>query len=408
MKAKHLLRIVVLLAVLFSVFGTGAQVQAKENSVSNLSAVIVIRSITYWDATYTGSVNVNRYERWPFEFAETNNFTITATPTSGDLVPLIVLLDVNGNEISTTVGTLSSVQPAGIYSIIIQPQTGGGTYNLTIRKVVDPATTVVFNPESVDVDASSVGTVNLGSIPSGGYASAEFTCTYDPAFIEVSGIADAGQFGLDAVMIVNGPANGSFLVAIAGSKGSKATVDGPAFTFNAKALKEGQTSVSCVVRASKGDQTLDTIASTPGTLTIVIPKGILAGEVHASKPVTVNVYNADSTLAGTVVPGADGKFSLELKPGTYTVIASAEGFLDAQGTPEIKKATTTTLSTISLLAGDIDGNDVIDQFDALTIGMGYNTGLPPAADLNNDGTINVLDLELLAANYHQSGALAWP
>ena len=87
MKPKYLLRIVVLLAMLFSVFGTGAQVQAKENSVNNLNAVIVIRSITYWDATYTGSVNVNRYERWPFEFAETNNFTITATPTSGDLVP---------------------------------------------------------------------------------------------------------------------------------------------------------------------------------------------------------------------------------------------------------------------------------------------------------------------------------
>ena len=28
-------------------------------------------------------------------------------------------------------------------------------------------------------------------------------------------------------------------------------------------------------------------------------------------------------------------------------------------------------------------------------------------DLNNDGTINVLDLELLAKNYRKSGAVAW-
>jgi hypothetical protein len=39
--------------------------------------------------------------------------------------------------------------------------------------------------------------------------------------------------------------------------------------------------------------------------------------------------------------------------------------------------------------------------------MSYNTAVPSAADLNNDGVINVLDLELLAANYRKSGALAW-
>lgn len=412
MKSKYLLRIVVLLAMLFSVFGTGAQVQAKENFASPLNAVIVIRSITYWDATYSGSANVNRYERWPFEFTESNDFTITATPTSGDLVPLVVLLDVNGNEISSTVGSLSSVQPAGIYSVMIQPQTGGGNYNLTIRKAEaqagDPAVSVVFNPASVNVTESAVGSVNLSNVPASGYTSAEFVCTYDPAFLEVSGITDADLFGTDAVMIVNGPANGSFLVAIAGSNGDKAITSGPAFTFSAKALQQGQASVTCTARVSAGDQVLTTIASTPGNLTITVPMGTLAGDVNASKPVTVNVYKADSSLAGTVAANPDGTFTLSLAPGTYTAIASAEGFLDAQGAPVITSGNTTTLSTISLLAGDIDNNDVIDQFDALTIGMGYNTGVPAAADLNNDGTINVLDLELLAANYNQSGSLAWP
>ncbi len=412
MKSKYLLRIVVLLAMLFSVLGTGAQVQAKENAVNQLNAVIVIRSITYWDATYSGSVNVNRYERWPFEFTESNDFTITATPTSGDLVPLVVLLDVNGNEISSTVGSLNSVQPAGIYSVMIQPQTGGGNYNLTIRKTEsqagDPAVSVVFNPTSVNVDESAVGSVNLDNVPATGYTSAEFTCTYDPAFLEVSGIANSGLFGADAVMIVNGPANGSFLVAIAGSNGDKAITSGPAFTFSAKALQQGQATVTCTARVSAGDQILTTIVSTPGSLNVTVPMGTLAGDVNASKPVTVNVYNADSSLAGTVAANPDGTFTLSLAPGTYTAIASAEGFLDAQGAPVITSGNTTTLSTISLLAGDIDNNDVIDQFDALTIGMGYNTGVPAAADLNNDSVINVLDLELLAANYNQSGSLAWP
>lgn len=93
--------------------------------------------------------------------------------------------------------------------------------------------------------------------------------------------------------------------------------------------------------------------------------------------------------------------------GTYTVIASASGFLNAQGPVTITGGQTSTMPTVSLPAGDIDGNAVIDQFDAMTIGMSYNTALPAAADLNNDGVINVLDLELLAANYRKSGALAW-
>jgi hypothetical protein len=63
---------------------------------------------------------------------------------------------------------------------------------------------------------------------------------------------------------------------------------------------------------------------------------------------------------------------------------------------------------VTLPAGDIDGNNVIDQFDAMTIGMSYNGSDPAAADLNNDGVINVLDLELLAANYRLTGPIVWP
>ena len=65
------------------------------------------------------------------------------------------------------------------------------------------------------------------------------------------------------------------------------------------------------------------------------------------------------------------------------------------------------MPTISLLAGDIDNNNVIDQFDAMTIGMSYNSANPTAADLNNDGVINVLDLELLAGNYRETGPVLW-
>lgn len=134
--------------------------------------------------------------------------------------------------------------------------------------------------------------------------------------------------------------------------------------------------------------------------------GAVAGQITTSKPVTVNVYDANNTLVATMETTPDGRFRLEVSPGTYTVVASEPGFLRAQGTVTLTTGNTIILP-LTLLAGDIDGNDVIDQFDALTIGMNYNTNIPEVADLNDDGTINVLDLELLAKNYRKTGPIDW-
>src|SRR6185369_13058777 len=109
--------------------------------------------------------------------------------------------------------------------------------------------------------------------------------------------------------------------------------------------------------------------SSPSSITVVSPQGHLAGQVLASKPVTVSLYNPDTTLATSAVVNSDGTFNLSALAGTYTVVASAAGFLDAQGAPTLTSGATTTMQTVILLAGDIDGNNVIDQFDALTIGM---------------------------------------
>jgi hypothetical protein len=138
-----------------------------------------------------------------------------------------------------------------------------------------------------------------------------------------------------------------------------------------------------------------------------LPDGTLTGQVLAGKPVTVGLYNAANVLVTSVAANADGTFLLTAPAGTYTVVAVASGFLSAQGSATLVGGSTTTQPVVSLLAGDIDNNNVIDQFDAMTIGMSYNTSVPTAADLNNDGIINVLDLELLAQNYRKTGPIAW-
>jgi hypothetical protein len=410
MNSKSLIRMILLMALLVSFFGTSVPVSA-----SSLSAQIVIRSTTFWDATFNGSTDVNRFERWSLQIEEASSFRVTVTTVTGDLTPKVLLLNSEGVEITQVVGTLSTAvlntsQVAGDYFIQVQPESGAGTYSMEIRRTDDPVTdpnaTIVFNPASIFPNEISAGTLMLNNVPVSGFASAEFTCTYDPALISITNITQSGLFGTDPVVILNGPSNGTFLFAIAGSNGQKATASGAAFTFTATGLLVGDAEVSCVVKVSAGNS-LSTIESTPTTLSILEPLGTLTGTVIANELVTITLYNPDDSVAGTTTVDANGNFELQAPAGAYTVRATAPGFLPAEGDPTLTPGGTTTMQTINLVSGDIDGNGVIDQFDALTIGINYNASSPSVADLNNDGVINVLDLEILASNYRANGALNW-
>ena len=501
MKSKHLFQFLVLLVMLFSMVGYGQPVRAEA-----ADPIIINRDLSFWDATYFGVVNASLYEKWQFAFTATHTFTVTVTPLSGDLVPLLILLNGSDSEITRATGTLTSTQSAGDYSIQVQPQSGAGFYMLTIREIIQSQASVSTSvtPGSVNAGETAVVTVSLNNIPAGGYASTEFTCTYNAALVQISNIAATNLFGPDPAVAISDPQNGSFIVAIAGSNGNRATAGGAAFTFNARGLHAGQTAIECTARVSRGDNLLTSISSTGTSLTVVgelptpsftptpfdtptptsetpvesptptsstpvdtptatsetpvntptatsetpvetatptsstpvesptatsstpvntatptsstpvespaptaLPDGTITGRVIASKPVTVSLYNASDVLVTSVTAALDGTFSLTAPAGTYTIAASASGYLDAEGSATIPAGGTSTKPTINLLAGDIDGNHVIDQFDALTIGMNYNGTTPPAADLNNDSVINVLDLELLAGNYRETGPTVW-
>ena len=431
---------------------------------------IALRETVTWDTTYSGSVDASRYERWPFTLAVTTNFTVTATPTTTGLIPLVVLLDASGTEITQAAGTLTVTEPAGSYFVEIRPQQGSGFYHLVLHQnslpvPSGPNVSTSVTPANVAVGASAAVSASLGSVPAEGYTSTEFTCTYDASIVEAGNITAAGLFGSDPAVAIHGPENGSFIVAIAGSNGQKATSDGVAVSFSVTGLQAGQTAIECKARVSKGDNTLTDIQSAATALTVggaiptptspatlipapggsetptlqpsststaasatptpigasatptVLPSpsatptplavGMLTGRVLAGKPVTVSLFKADGLPVASVTASSDGSFSLTAPAGAYIAVASAEGFLKAQGSVTLTEGGSGSLSTVSLVPGDIDGNNVINQYDALTIGMNYNQATPAAADLNSDGIINVLDLELLAKHYRASGALVW-
>jgi hypothetical protein len=510
---------------MLSTFAGSQAAFASTNSAVQSDAVVMNRNLNFWDATYIGYVSDSFHERWHFDFTETHTFSVNVSAISGDLVPLLTLQDTNGNQITQGVSTLTSTQPAGSYAIQVEPNSGSGFYVLTLREVVQtqPSVVTTVTPGTVNVGETAVVTVALNNVPAEGYTSAEFTCTYDPNLVTVGNPVATSLFGADPAVAVNGPQNGVFIVAIAGSNGNKATTSGAAFTFSVTGLLAGQTAINCDARVSKGDNVLTDISSTGTSLTVTgtgptatftstpvvtatsstpvvsptatsltpadtatptsltpvdtatptsltpvdtatptsltpvdtatptsltpvdtatpsstpvpsatatsltpvdtdtatpvasptftstpLPNGSVNGQVLATKPVTVSLLDAGNVEVASVVANPDGTFSLTAPAGTYTLRATASGFLTAQGSVTLTSGNTITKPALTLLAGDIDNNNVIDQLDALTIGMSYNTATPAAADLNNDGIINVLDLELLAKNYRQTGPILWP
>ena len=144
----------------------------------------------------------------------------------------------------------------------------------------------------------------------------------------------------------------------------------------------------------------------PPTATTVSGAAV-TGQVIASKVVTVRLYDLSDNLVASVNANPDGTFRLDVAAGTYNIVATANGFLRIQGQITLSDGEIHAMPVIALLAGDIDDDGSIDQFDAMTIGFSYGTSEPPGADLNNDGVINIFDLELLAKNYRKTGPILW-
>ncbi len=313
---------------------------------------------------------------------------------------------------------------------------------------LDPSTPFVstdINTTSMSVGGTALASVHLNNVPVEGYQSAEFICSHTMGLVETGNIVPANLFGADAAVAIHDPQNGTFIVAIAGTSGNKATAGGVAFTFDIKGLQEGQSPIQCSARVSKGDHmplqlssmgssvtvlghdssptpmgsptsgdhdhqepTSTSMAPSPASSTPLPPTdGSLTGQIIASKSVTVSLLDANSVVVQSVVTNPDGSFILTATAGNYTITASASGFLGHQGSVSLTAGNTIVKPAITLWAGDIDGNNVIDQFDALTIGMGYTSSTPVEADLNNDGIIDFLDLELLAENYRKTGPSVW-
>ncbi len=222
-----------------------------------------------WDTTYIGSLDKYRYEKWHFLLSDTVSFSLTASPSTVGLKPLIILLDVSGNELVRGTEILTSTQVAGDYFVQIQPQEGQGFYNLILERMENDKAISVVGAENVKVGEKTTVNVYFNQVPPNEYASTEITCSYDANLLEVGNMVSKDIFGTDPAVAINDPQNGTFIYAIAGSHGQKATENGAVFSFEVTGLKEGQSTVVCSGNISLGDGTLTDIGSDSLVLNIL-------------------------------------------------------------------------------------------------------------------------------------------
>jgi outer membrane biosynthesis protein TonB len=129
-----------------------------------------------------------------------------------------------------------------------------------------------------------------------------------------------------------------------------------------------------------------------------------AGDDWSDATVTVDDSGQDATT------DVAGNFSIvAVATGPHTSIsADAAGYLSALCITPTVTTPETVLNVISLLSGDISGDDLVDITDATAVGASFGAtgpGLP--ADINRDEIVDIFDIILVSVNFGIAGPQAW-
>jgi len=106
----------------------------------------------------------------------------------------------------------------------------------------------------------------------------------------------------------------------------------------------------------------------------------------------------------------DGQFSVEgVTEGLIdTITADAPGYLSAVCQELIVTAPETILSSINLLSGDVDHNELVDITDATIAGASFGKNGPELpADITQDQIVDIFDIVLVTVNFGEKGPQIW-
>lgn len=144
-----------------------------------------------------------------------------------------------------------------------------------------------------------------------------------------------------------------------------------------------------------------------------VPVGHISGSVQRAvlpdaSGTALVLTRPDGTTLNLPANG-DGSFAFSnMEPGTYSLQASAAGFLTGQTSFVLEAGQTLVLPAVTLPGGDTNGDNLIDLADAVLLAANFDSPPPvPEADLNGDGWIDIRDLALLGNAFGLAGPLPW-
>ena len=147
-----------------------------------------------------------------------------------------------------------------------------------------------------------------------------------------------------------------------------------------------------------------------GTITIIDPSAsAVGGQVYLQGRDSHQGSTVSDGAGQQVQTGADGGFTI-FSNGLLEIHHS--GYLSAQIDVRARLAQVSvgsglqaaSLGSITLLAGDVNGDNAINIFDLAYMANRYRSS-DPTADLNGDGQVNIFDLAMAANNYRLQGPL---
>lgn len=446
---------------------TGAQAEAAQTSTVNNTNNTVELNVgvnTVVTATYSGAgtatVALAKYEANPGPAVtnligdSSNNFydinvssntdanatlTVTLATAAADGSPLYWYNGAAWRLVKNNNGSLATAS-SGSYTVVFGPSSDPTLDSLT-GTVFAPGTTfgIAAQPSKETLTVNDTMTVTVTAKASDLWG-VDFTLNFPAAQLEATSVtlpSESGATGMNAFFVpvqTLDNTNGAVRIAYAknGSADTAATGDGmvlATITFRGKATGTGALSIGDVLYTDVNGVVLANTTTLPAERLLLDDGGASTG--GNSLNVTVDPATSVSgtaTLQGrsdatgitvTLNPGnqsastnAAGTFTVtEVGPNTYTVRASATKYLSAQkGGVVVTSTVGSSGNNVTLLGGDINGDDRINIQDLAMIGSRFGSsaaGDTAVADINNDGVVNIQDIAIAAGNFGKQTADAY-
>lgn len=332
------------------------------------------------------------------------------------------------------------------YEVYVYDSAGNGliapAHVVQYTQNTTPQTGVSAQPSASKVNTGDAFTVDVHFTDVQDLYSAQFSLTYDPALTKgtvtpsVTLATYQQQHNPSAGLIVsetthslgNGLVRSDYIVSLAGEF-SGYSGSGTLATFTFGAVREGTYSFNLSSIRFLGSSGQEIAPGTVSNGTVIVNKGgttptehVITGSINAQGFGAGVAYNdvwyngADGKLQvvveavdahGAVVKlgtvNANGTYSLSVPEGTYTIRVVVPGHIGSEASVTVDKDK--TLNFGPLTAGDVNEDGLIDLADLNQAARAFgklapwSTKAAAEADINRDGSVNLLDVSFILTNY---------